>query len=55
MRMGRHEALSVAYVQLPVILRIWINLPRKHDPVHNRAHLHPHLHLCQQHGNRSSY
>ena len=48
MRMGRHKASSVAYVQLPVILRVWVHLAWKHDPVHNRAHLHPHLHLISK-------
>ena len=43
----RHEASSVAYMQLPVILRVWVDLARKHNSLHSRAHLHPPLNSNQ--------
>ena len=33
----------MAHMQLPVVLGVLVNLARKHDPVHNRAHLQPHV------------
>ena len=42
---GKAWSIVCAYMQLLVIFRVWIDLSRKHGPVHNRAHLHPHLDL----------